>query len=189
MREKFKIVGKYEDQGISGAAMGNRPGLLKMQEASMARSFDVLLLADLSRLSRSQADLNKLVDRLVAKGIRIIGVQEGYDSIRKGHKMQVGLSGIVGEAFRAMVKEKTYTALETRAKEKRPTGGKSYGYSGREIVKEQAAVVRKIFQRFADGAGLRTIAAELNKKALRHPAPRGRAPLDAPRAGWARRYA
>jgi hypothetical protein len=37
---------------------------------------------DLSRLSRSQADLPKTIDRLVARGVRVIGVQDGYDSGR-----------------------------------------------------------------------------------------------------------
>ena len=42
---------------------------------------------DLSRLSRSQADLPKLIDRLVHRGVRVIGVQDGYDSARRGHTL------------------------------------------------------------------------------------------------------
>jgi DNA invertase Pin-like site-specific DNA recombinase len=69
-----------------------------------------------------------MIDRLVAKGIRIVGVQDGYDSARRGHKLQAGLSGIIGEAFREMVKDRTYAALQSRAKDNRPTGGRAYGY-------------------------------------------------------------
>ena len=58
----------------------------------------------------------KMIDRLTAKGVRVVGVQDGYDTARKGHKMQAGLSGIIGEAFREMVKDRTYAALESRAK-------------------------------------------------------------------------
>lgn len=164
------IVASHDDQGISGAALGNRPGVLKLQEAALVRRFDVLLVTDLSRLSRSQGDLSKMIDRLVAKGIRVVGVQDGYDSARRGHKLQAGLSGIMGEAFREMVKDRTYAALESRAKEKRSTGGRAYGYiaasksaSGKqEVNAEEAAVVREIFERFVAGASWRTIAAELN---------------------------
>jgi DNA invertase Pin-like site-specific DNA recombinase len=60
-----------------------------------------------------------MIDRLVAKGIRVVGVQDGYESTRRGHKLQAGLSGIIGEAFREMVKDRTYAALESRAKEKK----------------------------------------------------------------------
>lgn len=110
-RQGWGIVERYEDQGISGAALGNRPGVLRLQEAALARRLDVVLVTDLSRLSRSNGDLSKMIDRPTAKGIRVIGVQDGYDSSRRGHKLQAGLSGIIGEAFREMVKDRTYAAL------------------------------------------------------------------------------
>ena len=110
----WQVVERFEDQGISGAALGNRPGILKLQEAAFAGRCNVVLVTDLSRLSRSQGDLSKMIDRLVAKGARIVGVQDGYDSLRRGHKLQAGLSGIIGEAFREMVKDRTYAALESR---------------------------------------------------------------------------
>ena len=67
-REGWRVVERFEDQGISGAALGNRPGVLQMREAALARRFDVLLVMDLSRLSRSHGDLSKMIDRLVVKG-------------------------------------------------------------------------------------------------------------------------
>ena len=151
-REGMTVLKQYEDQGISGAARGNRPGVLKMHEAALARRFDVLLVTDLSRLSRSNGDLSWMIDRLVAKGIRIVGVQDGYDSARRGHKLQAGLAGIIGEAFREMIRDRTHAALETRAKERRPTGGKCYGYRDNEIHEPEAAIVREIFERYAEGA-------------------------------------
>jgi DNA invertase Pin-like site-specific DNA recombinase len=77
-RQGWQVVEYFEDQGISGAALGNRPGVLRLQETAFARRVDVVLVTDLSRLSRSQGDLSKMIDRLVAKGIRVVGVQDGY---------------------------------------------------------------------------------------------------------------
>jgi site-specific DNA recombinase len=168
-REGHSVVEHYEDQGISGAALGNRPGVLRLQEAAFARRFDVLLVTDLSRLSRSQGDLSKMIDRLVAKGVRVIGVQDGYDSARRGHKLQAGLSGIIGEAFREMVKDRTYAALESRARDKRATGGRAYGYRNGKVDAGEAAIVREIFSRFADGASCKTIATELNRRGAPSP--------------------
>ncbi|MDB6013121.1 MAG: pinR [Gammaproteobacteria bacterium] len=167
--EGWTVAATFDDQGISGAALGNRPGVLKLQEAALARRLDAVLVTDLSRLSRSQGDLSKLIDRIVAKGVRIIGVQDGYDSARRGHKMQAGLSGIIGEAFREMIKDRTYAALESRAKGKKPTGGRAYGYRDTGIVESEAAVVREIFTRFADGMSCRSIAAELNRRHVASP--------------------
>ena len=168
-RQGWQITERYEDQGISGAALGNRPGILRLQEAALARRFDMLLVTDLSRLSRSNGDLSKMIDRLVSKGIRVVGVQDGYDSARRGHKLQAGLSGIIGEAFREMVKDRTYAALESRAKRKMATGGKAYGYRDGKVDKGEAFIVREIFGKYADGASCRTIAAELNGRRISSP--------------------
>lgn len=168
-REGWHLVEMFEDQAISGAAIGNRPGVLKMQDAALARRFDALLVTDLSRLSRSNGDLSKLIDRLVVRGIRVIGIQDGYDSARRGHKLQAGLTGIMGEAFREMIRDRTHAALESRAKERRPTGGKCYGYRHGAVYESEAAIVREIFERYIDGASCRTIAKELNARGLPSP--------------------
>ena len=116
---------------------------------------------DLTQLSRSQADLPKLIDRLVHRGVRVVGVQDGYDSARKGHKLQAGLTGIMGEAFREMISEKTYSALESRAQRGESAGGVSYGYRDGE-----AAVIRQIFELYAGGVSPRGIVDRLNREAV-----------------------
>lgn len=174
-RQGWTVAERYTDHGISGAALQNRPGVMRLQEAALACRFDALLVTDLSRLSRSQGDLSKLIDRLVARNIRVIGVQDGYDTARKGHKMQAGLSGIIGEAFREMVKDRTYAALESRAKDEKPTGGRAFGYRSGTVNDGEAAIVREIFSRYADGMSTRAIAAELN---ARH--------VPSPGSSWAR---
>jgi len=163
-KEGLQVVARYEDQGISGAAIGNRPGFLAMVDAANAGRFDALVVMDLTRLSRSQGDLSKVIDRLTSRGVRIIGVQDGYDNQRKGHKLQAGLSGIIGEAFREMVAEKTYTALQSRALQGRSAGGKAYGYGDGE-----ADVVRQIFDWYVAGRSGTWIAAELNRRGVPSP--------------------
>jgi site-specific DNA recombinase len=168
-RQGWQVVERFEDQGISGAALGNRPGVLKLQEGAFASRFEAVLVTDLSRLSRSAGDLSKMIDRLTAKGVRVVGVQDGYDSARRGHKLQAGLSGIIGEAFREMVKDRTYAALESRAKTGRATGGRAYGYRDGKIDRGEAFMVLEIFGKFADGMSARTIAADLNARRIPSP--------------------
>jgi DNA invertase Pin-like site-specific DNA recombinase len=144
-----------------------------MMAAGLAREFDILYVMDLTRLARSQANLAKAIDRLTAKGVRVLTVQNGYDSARKGHKLQVGLEGIIGEAFRETISEKTAAALESRAKAGRATGGRCFGYTSRnELAEAEAPIVTEIFERFAAGESMRAIAKDLN--ARRVPTPRGR---------------
>src|ERR1700729_2093862 len=127
-RQGWRLIERYQDASISGAAIGNRPGFLRMRSDAMAGKFDVLLVTDTTRIARSQ-ELAPLIDRLRFQRVRVIGVQDGFDSDARTARMQAGLSGITSEEFRSMVKDRTYLALERRAKEKRATGGKTYGYT------------------------------------------------------------
>jgi site-specific DNA recombinase len=173
----MKVVAKFEDQGISGAALGNRPGVLKMRDAALARQFDVLLLMDVSRLSRSMGDVAKLVERLVFKDVRVVGVQDGADTGRDGWEVHFGMAGIMGQHFRQMVAKKTFAALESRAKAEKPTGGKAYGYvpaskskSGDiEIDDAEARTVREIFRLYVAGDSEREIAGRLNQRGVLSP--------------------
>jgi site-specific DNA recombinase len=172
-KEGWQIVARYEDQGISGAAMGNRPGLLSMLEAAKARAFDVLLVMDTSRLSRSSADLSKIADRMVFMGLRILAVQEpGADTGKDGWEIYFGLSGLMGQQFRKMTSKKTHTALESRAKRGRATGGRAFGYTSQnELIPAEADTVREIFTRYAAGETQRAIAKDLSARGI--PSPRG----------------
>lgn len=172
-KHNLALTMHHSDAGISGGAMGNRPGVLRMLEDAIAGRFDVLLVTDTTRLSRSNADLSKTVDRLRSRGVRVIGIQDGFDSASRTARMQVGLSGIMSEEFRAQIADRTRSALEMRAKNKRPVGGRTFGYGtgARTIDTEQAAIVRQIFDWYVAGWSNRTIAAELNSR--RVPSPGG----------------
>lgn len=151
----WTVEAEFGDRGISGAAMGNRPGA----QAAIVAARDVLLVMDLSRLSRSQ-DLAPLLSRLRHRGVRVLGVQDGYDSDSRTARMQAGLSGIMSEEFRAMIADRTRSALQMRAKDGKPTGGKAYA---------DPAIVREIFERFASGETMRGIASDLNARGVPSP--------------------
>lgn len=169
-RHGWEIFEEYADEAISGAALGNRPAVQRLIDAALAGHMEVVLFADLTRLSRNQGDLTKLIERLRFRRIRVIGVQDGYDSTSRTARMQAGMSGIMSEEFRAMIGDRTYTALQSRAKGQRATGGRAYGYTGtREPVEAEAAIVREIFSRHAAGESMKAIASDLNARGVPSP--------------------
>jgi site-specific DNA recombinase len=167
----WTAIAEHSDKGISGAALGNRPGAKAALDQLVAGV--ALIVNDLSRLSRSQ-DLAPLLARLRHRGVRVIGVQDNFDSETRSASMQAGLSGIMSEEFRMMVADRTRSALEQLARQGRPTGGKAFG---------DVDLVREIFERFAAGDALRAIASDLNARGIPSPGakwkPRGR-----PRGKW-----
>lgn len=158
----------FEEPRVSGVAFGNRPAFLRMREAAMSRRFDVLLVNDTTRLARSQ-DLAPLVERFRFQGVRVIGVQDNFDSTSSTADMQAGMSGIMSVEFIKMIRRRTHAALESRAKEHKPTGGRAYGYRDGLVDKGEAFMVREIFGKFVDGKSCRAIAADLNERRIPSP--------------------
>jgi len=136
---------------------------------SALQAGDVLLSADLTRVSRSQ-ELAPLLDRLRFRRIRVIGVLDGFDSESPQARMQAGLSGLMSDELRAGIRVRTHSALQMRATLGRSTGGKLYGFdSGGNVIETEAAVVREIFARFAGGDTMKSIARDLNVRKVPSP--------------------
>jgi site-specific DNA recombinase len=166
-RKGWKIAAEFTDEGISGAAFGNRPGVLRLLETVCAG--DLLLVADLSRLARSQ-ELAPTIERLRFKGVRVISALDGFDSDSPQARMQAGLSGIMSDELRASIRMRVHLALETRAKEARATGGRSYGYDSQgEPVEAEAKIVRELFERYASGEAMKAIADDFNVRGVPSP--------------------
>ena len=65
---------------------------------------------------------------------------------------------------------RTHSALQMRALEGRPTGGKVYGYDANlQPLESEAVIVREIFRRFANGESMKSIARDLNARGVPSP--------------------
>ncbi|MCK5770898.1 recombinase family protein, partial [Algiphilus sp.] len=158
----------YTDSAISGARK-DRPGYTQL--LADAGRFDVLVVDDLSRLSRDSAELTMAMRRLRFGGVRVVGVSDGVDTERKSHKAEVGLRGLMGEMYLDDLAEKTHRGLSGRALAGASAGGLPYGYTvtstgERAIHPEQAQVVRRIFADYLAGNSPRAIAAALNAEGV-----------------------
>ena len=190
-REDLEVVARYEDRGVSGAD-ANRTGYRRMLADAGEEQFDVLVVDDLSRLSRDDVEFKQTIRRLTFMEVRVVGVSDGFDSFGKGARVHAGVRGLINDIYLEDLREKTHRGLAGRALEGKNTGGRCYGYRHvpiedpnrkdeygrpvilaveREIDEVQAEWVRWIFERYADGRPPRWIAAELNRLGV--PSPRG----------------
>jgi len=172
-RQGWPDPASYSDAAISGAR-NDRPGYRQLL-ADIER-FDVLLVDDLSRLSRDSVEIAQTIRRLTFHGVRVIGVSDGTDTGRKGHKAEVGLRGIMSELYLSDLADKTHRGLSGRALSGASAGGLPYGYRktlvGQRVIDEgQAAIVRRIFAEFIAGQSTRQIVSALNRDRI--PASRG----------------
>jgi site-specific DNA recombinase len=181
---------RFSDEGISGGALGNRPGLKRAME--YCEEGDVLLAMDLTRLSRSQ-DLSPLIERLRFRRVRVVGVQDNFDSDSEVSRLQSGMSGMMSAELRRGIAKRTRSALQMRAGVGRAAGGKAFGYDsvvrgdGTKwycVNEAQARVVRWIFEQYASGKSPRAIAAELNARKVSSPGSTWAGRKSRRKSGW-----
>lgn len=183
--ESWQVVAIFSDEAISGAT-SDRPGYQRMQRAALRREFDVLILDDLSRLSRDSLECEKVIRKLEFASIRIVSGC-GYDSESKAKKIHRGFRAMQNEMFRDDLADKVHRGLTGQALRGHWCGGRPYGYRLQPITDasqrdayghaaqvgtrlvidaKQARVIKEIFQMYVDGQSHRAIAAELNERGV-----------------------
>ncbi|AYM81058.1 recombinase family protein [Agrobacterium tumefaciens] len=179
-REGWTVVETYSDRAISGASL-IRSGIQSLLADAQAGRFDMVLSEALDRLSRDQEDVAGVFKRLSFAGVRIFTLSEG-----EINELHVGLKGTMNALFLKDLAIKTHRGIRGRVEAGRIGGGNTYGYrvvhrldtrgepirGERDIIEEQAEIVRRIFRDYAAGKGPRRIAAELNRENI--PSPTGK---------------
>lgn len=187
-QEGVRVSHFYNDKAMTGAVRA-RPDYLKMIDDAAAGLFEILIIHDLSRLSRDDYELKGVLRKLIWLGVRVIGVADGYDSTRSGHKIHSGFKGLMNELHLDDIRSWTIKGMKGKAVDGFNCGGRTYGYRnvpiedptgkkddyGRpaiiavkyEIDEEQANIVRKIYSWYAAGYSYTWIASELNKQGIK----------------------
>lgn len=175
----WEVVGTYDDAAVSGSTM-LRAGMQRLRQDAETKRFDLVLCEALDRLSRSQADIAALYDRMNYLGVSIWTTADG-----PVNEMHIGLKGTINALYIKDLARKTHRGLEGRVKSGKSAGGNAFGYTvlrridhdgevirgDREINSEEADIVRQIFTAYAGGCSPNTIADQLNQQGI--PGPRG----------------
>ena len=173
-RHGFNVVSVFSDKALSGGT-ANRPGYQDMLATARARQFDVIVAEDNSRLWRNLAEQAQRLAEL--QDLEIDVVTHDFDTRAESASVLGAITGAMSEQYRREIGRRTRRGLEGLARARKSTGGRAYGYiaaskspSGdREIDREQAAVVVRIFQMYADGMSPRAIAEQLNAEGVPSP--------------------
>jgi site-specific DNA recombinase len=167
-REGMRVVSTYEDRAISGSAAINRPGFQDIMRAAAAGLFDVIVVEDMDRIFRDQADYHNARRSLDHLGIEI------HTATGKVGKIDGALRALMGELFIENLALHTRRGLEGVIRDGRHAGGRAFGYRAipgkpgeLEIVEAEAEIVRKIFVDYVAGKTPRAIARALNERNVR----------------------
>ena len=181
----------FADDAVSGAEVRklvNRQRLLDVIRAG--GPFQVLILRDASRFSRRDGDEAFAELKAIARaGVEVWFYQDGqrftYGTLADN---VVGfVRAEMNAEFRRQIAKWTREAMERKARAGHVTGGRVFGYDNvrvdghteRRINEGEAAVIKRIYEQYAAGRGLPTIAHALNSDAA--PCPRAQ---QGRRHGW-----
>lgn len=142
-----------------------------------SQEVDVVLAESLDRFSRDQEDTAGLFKRLTFAGVSIVTLAEGDITF-----LHIGLKGTMNAMFLKELADKTRRGLRGRIELGKAGGGVSFGYrilrrfengivstGEREVVPEEADIIRRIFKDYAAGLSPKQIAKDLNREGLRGP--------------------
>lgn len=174
------VVAAFEDAGISGGSMFNRPGVLALLGLARKGGCDVVIAEHTDRLSRAGDDTWGIYKDLTALGVKYHTVNQGEIT-----KLHVGLSGTMSELLIDEIARKTRRGQEGRVLAGSAMGSLAYGYCApirhdergeripglRAIDPEKAEVVRRIYRDYAAGLSPWSIVDALNREGV--PSPRG----------------
>lgn len=176
----------YIDDAVSRAEFVKRPGLARLRSAAADGLLDVIVMRDETRLGGDMLNSTLVAKELLDAGLRIVHYATGKD-VRLDDAISTFMSmaqNFSAQQEREKTSSRTREHLQNKARRGLNTGGKCYGYRNvpilegskrvavdYEIEPSEAAIVLEIFRRYVAGDGLRTIAKDLNARAI--PSPRG----------------
>ncbi len=163
----------YNDGGFSGGTT-DRPALRRVLEDAEAGRFDAVVVYRLDRLSRSLGDFLAVHEFLEQHGIALVSVTESINTTTPHGRMMVNVLLSFAQYERVLGAERTRHKIESARRRGKWTGGfVPLGYDtaiegGRLVVnKDEAELVRAIFELYADTASLVRVAQELNRRGWR----------------------
>ncbi len=172
----WKVVAEFIDAGETGTNM-DRPGLQAALTAMEEGAFDVLLVHDLSRLSRRLYDTLNLFERFGRMDVGFASVKEpNFDFSTPTGRLVLTVLAALNQYYVDLLK--MHTAKSKRERARRGLYNASitpYGYrhvgdedTPPEILPEEATVVESLFDRYATGLhSYREVAEWLNETGYR----------------------
>ncbi|MGN0787079.1 MAG: recombinase family protein [Christensenellales bacterium] len=166
----IQIIKVYADRAVSGKS-DQRPQFQMMMRDARAGMFKYVIAWKSSRIGRNLLEALMNEQTLAELGIRILYVEEDFDDTAAGRFAARSMMN-VNQFYSENLAEDISRGMASNAEKCLSNGRLPYGFRSRkdltiEVVEEEAAVVREIFERVANGEKLASIMNDLNLRGLK----------------------
>ena len=169
-----EVAGVYIDRGLSGKDT-NRPELQRLLSAIRRREITLLMVFELSRLSRSIKDFADIWGLMQESGCGLYSIRESFDTTTAAGEMVLFMMANLAQFERRQISERVMANIQARAERGLYNGGmvplgyrliaERKGYL--EIDPDTAAVVKTAFRAFLKERSLTATALWLNTQGHR----------------------
>ena len=127
----------FVDDGLSGAEFANRPAFVRLMAALRPRPpFQMLVMSEESRLGREAIETAYALKQLITAGVRVFFYLEDrertFDS--PTDKLLMSVTAFADELEREKARQRTYDAMQRKARAGHVTGGRVFGYDNLEVL-------------------------------------------------------
>lgn len=166
----YHVVKVYKDKAMTGRNT-KRPDFQRMIRDSDTGLFDAILVYSFDRFSRSKCDHALYKKMLSEKGIKVISATEFIAEDPSGILIESILEGY-SQYYVETLSINVSRGMYSKARDCKFVGGRvPLGYKGENgtyaIDEPQAAIVREIFQKFADGWSYQQMCKDFNDRGLK----------------------
>ena len=150
----------------------DRPAIQLLLQKAKAKEINMVVFKSISRLARDLKDSLEIREVFLAHNVRIISVEEGYDSIKAGkNDMAFELWSLFSAQYSRTLSSSISAALAAKVRRGEHIGKVPYGYDRENqkliINEEEANVVRDIYNWYNIGWGFKRITNELNRLGIK----------------------
>lgn len=173
---EWNIIRMYVDEGITGTSAKKRPQFMKMIEDAEYGEFDLILTREVSRFARNTVDTLQYTRDLKAKGVEVFFINDNIKTFDSDGELRLTIMATLAQDESRKTSIRVKSGQQTSMENGVFYGnGNILGYDRIEqiidgkkqvdfiINPEQANTVRRIFDLYLSGIGIRAIKFKLEQ--------------------------
>lgn len=161
---EWELAGIYADDGISGTNTKKREEFNRMIEDCMAGRIDMVITKSISRFARNTIDCLQYIRKLKEKSIPVFFEKENINTMdAKGELLLTIMASLAQQESQSLSQnvklglQFRYQAGKVQVNTNRFLGYTKDADGNLVIVPEEAAVIKRIYREYLDGASLQDI--------------------------------
>ena len=163
----------YKDEAVSGTEWFKRQAIQLILAKARKRELDTVIFKSIHRLARDLRDALEIKSILLGHGVRLVTIEEGYDSYYEGNNdMKFEMYAMFAAQYPKTMSVSISAAMNAKVRRGEYNGGRvPYGYRVVDqkyvIDDEESENVKELFDLYNQGLGYLKVALYMNDKGLR----------------------